>query len=558
MSQNKKGFSAVLDIITYKKENEPKEFYIPEPDQAQRAEAYENSKAPQGDSLITNNFQENLQFINQSFDMKNNQDVKIREFVIAGRYRAFITFITGMVDDSLINDSILKPLLITEKLNNFNQNCTLDIILSEIIEINVIKKVTDKNEVISEILSGNTILYVDGCDYFISSLTTRFEKRNVDTPQVESVITGPHEGFNETLRTNVTLIRRRILNKNLIVEYMKIGTRNQVLCSVVYMKDIVNPAIVNEVKRRINGIKSDYVDGGEMLTQFIEDHPYSIFPTILTTERPDKTVSHILEGRVAILVEGMPFADIVPITFTSFMHSSDDVFARWQYGTFIRVMRFATLLIAILLPGIYLAVTNFHQEMIPTELLIAIAKSKENVPFPVIVEVVLMEISFELIREAGIRMPGIIGNTLGIIGALILGQAAVQANIVSPVLIIVVSVTGLSNFAIPSYSFAFSIRILRFVFIIAGTLLGFFGITVAWITISCLAFNMKSFGVNFFAPVAPVAKQGKDYLIRYPVWEQEKRPDYLNTLDTDRQPKESRAWAKEDPEVNYERDKKND
>jgi spore germination protein KA len=298
--------------------------------------------------------------------------------------------------------------------------------------------------------------------------------------------------------------------------------------------------------------------GSGMLEQFIEDHPMSIFPTVLSTERPDKTVSNILEGRVAILVEGTPFASIVPVTFASFMHTSDDALMRWQYGTFVRLIRAAALLFAILLPSFYVAITSFHQEMIPTELLISIAQAKENVPFPTLVEVILMEISFELIREAGIRIPGMIGNTLGIIGALILGQAAVQASIVSPILIIIVAVTGLSNFTIPSYTFAFSIRILRFIFIFAGATLGFYGITITWIVLSCIIFCRKSFGVNYFAPITPVTKRERDFLIKFPIWKREKRPDYLNPLDETRSEKISRKWTEEDPVYSYDRENKDD
>jgi spore germination protein KA len=324
------------------------------------------------------------------------------------------------------------------------------------------------------------------------------------------------------------------------------------------LKDIANPALVGEVKRRIESLDADYITGDGILEQFIEDNPYSIIPTILTTERPDRTASHIVEGKVAIVVEGTPFAKIAPVTAYSFIHSPEDSFMRWPFGTSLRFIRLFALFVTILLPGLYVAVTNFHQEMIPTDLLLAIVKAKENVPFPTVVEVILMELSFELIREAGIRIPGIIGNTLGIIGALILGQAAVQANIVSPVLVIVVAVTGLGNFAIPNYSLALALRIMRFFFILFAAALGFYGITIGVALFSAHFYSLKSFGVPFFAPIAPKTRKSKDVFTKLPAYEQELQPDYVNAQKVRRQPNVSRKWLEQDPEPGHSRKKDSD
>jgi spore germination protein KA len=561
MKKKENALLKFLSYFSYKTDNKPKEFYIPEPEKLENnnknndSQENMNIKSP---SKIPKDIDVNIDFIDKSFNSKVNKDIVIRKFIINGKYRAFIAFLSGMIDPVIINNSILRPLLNSTKLINEDNICHLDYVLSEIIETNKVIKVMDKDTALYEILSGNTILHIDGCDYFISSETKGFDKRSIERPQIEGALAGSQEAFNETLSTNITLIRKNIKNKDLTSEYIKIGSRTQILCAIMYINGLTNPAIIDEVKRRVSSIKADYIMGGGMLEQFIEDNTLSLFPTVLSTERPDKTVANILEGRVAILVDGIPFASIVPVTFASFMHTTDDSFMRWQYGTFIRLIRFAALLIALLLPSLYVAITNFHQEMIPTELLIAIAQAKENVPFPTLVEVMLMEISFELIREAGIRIPGMIGNTLGIIGALILGQAAVQANIVSPILIIVVAVTGLSNFSIPSYTFGFSIRILRFVFIFAGSLLGFYGITIGWIILSAIIFHKKSFGINYFAPVTPVTTMEKDFLIKHPIWRREKRPDYLNPLDITRQPEISRDWIQQEPKYSHERKNKND
>lgn len=590
---NNSGFiKKALSLITYKKPKDVKEFYIPEVNEKgnglksedtvksnktntgnnQKEKKDKEIKKPvlvndllkqQGKSLpkaddseISTDIYSNKSYLEQKFNYPTNKDIIIREFTVASKYKAFIAYLDGMVDRITINNFILRPLLIRDKLNDEISGCQLDFILQSVIETNQAKKVTDPDEAIYEILVGNTLLYVDGCNFYLTNETKGYDKRSVDKPLTEGVVMGAQEAFNETLRTSVTLIRKQIKNSNLTTEFLKNGERNKNLCVVMYIRGLTNPAIVDEVKLRINGIKTDMVMGDGMLEQFIEDNPGSIVPTVLTTERPDRAAAHILEGKVAILVEGSPFAKIVPVTLPTLMHSPEDSFLKWQFGSFIRLIRFMSAFIAILLPGLYVAATNFHQEMIPTDLLIAIAKAKENVPFPTIVEVLLMEVSFELIREAGIRIPGIIGNTLGIIGALILGQAAVQANIVSPVLIIVVAITGLGNFAIPNFGLAFSARLLRFIFIFAGAFLGFYGVAVAAVIITAYQMNIKSFGIPFYATVSPKIRKSMDVLLRWPVWMQELRPDPVNPLDIRRQPEISRQWTQEAP--NFSKDTEDD
>lgn len=508
------------------------------------------------DTDISTNIDANIAYLKKKFNAPTNIDIVIREFTIAGKYRAFISYLEGMVNSEIINNFILRPILMSEKLPQKDALCQLDFIVSSVLETNQTKTVYHHKEAVFEILSGNTLLYVDGCHYYIANETKGFPARGVEKPQIESVVTGPQEAFNETLRTNVSLVRKIIKNHSLTTEFLNVGYRNQSYYAIMYLNDVANPAIVAEVKRRMQSLDADFISGDGIMEQFIEDNTYSIIPTILTTERPDKTASHIVEGRVAILADGVPFAKIVPVTISAFLHSPEDAFMRFPYGTALRFIRYIGIFFALFLPAFYVAITKFHQEMIPTELLIAIAKAKETVPFPTIVEVMLMEIAFELIREAGIRIPGIIGNTLGIIGALILGQAAVQANIVSPVLIIIVAITGLGNFAVPNFNLAIGIRLIRFAFIIAGSALGFYGITALAMLVSIYFVNMKSFGVPFFAPIAPRTLRSKDLLIRHPVWQQEYRPDYVNALDNTRQPEISRKWIEGDPPYSEDNEQK--
>jgi len=331
------------------------------------------------------------------------------------------------------------------------------------------------------------------------------------------------------LRTNITLIRRIIKNKDLITEIQPVGKTSNSNCAIMYLEGIANPELVKEVKRRIKSINIDFVTGDGMIEQFIEDKPFQIIPQVLNTERPDRAASFIMEGQVVIIGEGVPFVNVVPVTFFAMFHASEDSFLRWPFGTAIRLIRILGLFFATLLPALYVSLILYHQEMIPTDLLVAFATARENVPFPTIIEVLILEISFELIREAGVRVPGIIGPTLGIIGALILGQAAVAANLVSPVLIIVVAATGLGNFAIPSYSLATGIRLIRFGLILAGAFLGFYGVAAVLFIAGCFACSIKSFGVPFLSPVSPVTRKNPDIIARAPNIKQKMRPDYLNT-----------------------------
>jgi len=324
---------------------------------------------------------------------------------------------------------------------------------------------------------------------------------------------------------------------------LPLGKTAKTECAMVYINGIANPEVVKEVKRRISSLNIDFILGDGMLEQLIEDNHLTPFPQILSTERPDRASSFIMEGQVVILSEGAPFALAVPVTFFHMLHTSEDSHLRWQQGTFLRFVRVFGMSVALFLPAVYAGLTLYHQEMIPTELLASITKARSMVPFPIVVEIIIMEASFELIREGGIRVPGVIGQTLGIIGALILGQAAVAAGLVSPILIIIVAVTGLGSFSIPNYSLAMSIRIIRFIFIISATIAGFYSLSAAIIVFLGLMCNMKSFGVPFLSPIAPKTKANSDIIIQQPLWRQQTRPDFINSPDRKSADYNPRGWA---------------
>ncbi len=491
---------------------------------------------------VSGDMKENLSYIQKAFNHPGNKDIVLRRLTIGNGVNAFLFYLDGMADRNTVNYSIIRPLLDKSKFDPMNGKNLFDHIFESVIETHQIERADTQEKAINDVLTGNTAICIDGYPNYVLCETKGFDKRNVDKPQVEGVVKGPQEAFTEDLRTNITLVRRILKNKELTTEFLKLGERNNEQVAVLYLNCLADPSMVAEVKRRLKGIVTDLIMGDGVLEQFIEDNPRTIYPTIISTERPDRTTAHLTEGKVAILASGTPFALIVPATIFDFLHTPEDTALKWQFGTFLRIIRLFAVLVASLLPGLYVALTTYHREMIPTDLLIAIAQAKENVPFPTLVEVILMELSFELIREAGIRIPGIIGNTIGIIGALILGQAAVQANLVSPVLIIVVAFTGLGNFAIPDFSMAFAARIMRLVYIFSGAFLGFFGISLTLIVLLAFGVSQHSFGVPFFSQLAPKTEKSRDLLIRWPIWMQEMRPDYVDALDVRRQPKISRKW----------------
>jgi len=348
----------------------------------------------------------------------------------------------------------------------FDSDDILDEISNKIINIFDIAKVHELDLTILDVLNGNTILLIDGCDNGLSIDTVGFKHRNVERSQNETIIKGPQEAFTESGSVNRSLIRKQLRSPDLITEFITIGETSKCLISVLYLKNVVNPDLLNKVKNRINDLsnKVDGIEDTSILEQYLEERPYSPIPTILFTERPDRASAFIKEGHIVILTDHSPNCIIAPVTFWSFFHSGSDMYDRWIYGNFNRTIRMIAFIVSLLTPSIYLAITNFHPGSIPVDLLLSIAATREIVPFPAYIEVLIMEISFELVREAGVRIPQPIGPTIGIVGALILGQAAVEANIVSPILVIIVAITGIGSFALPDNNASYAIRIGRFLF----------------------------------------------------------------------------------------------
>ncbi|QCJ45103.1 spore germination protein [Bacillus sp. S3] len=478
---------------------------------------------------ISRHYEQNLETFKSIFSMPKNMDVRIREFTIRSQNRrAFIIYICTMADEEQIQRSILEPLI-----ENARQRREIRDIVSFPIE----NTSTNIGKITESITCGVTALFVDGDDQCYTFETTKIQGRGIEKSDNEVIVKGAKEAFNEKLIDNVALIRKKIHNENLIVEVHVITKRSRNEVVLVYEKDLVNEELLQSIKDRLEKIDADSILELNILEQYLEERPRSLFPTLLNTERPDRAASFIEEGHIILLMSNSPNCLVLPATFWAMFHSPEDHYLRTPYGNFIRILRFLALFISLFASSVYIAITNYHVGMIPPDLLMAIAGSRERVPFPSVIEILMMEIAFELIREAGLRVPSPIGPTIGIVGALILGQAAVQANIISPIVIIVIALSGLSSFIISDTSMNFAIRISRFLFIFAAGFLGIYGVTAVAIIGLYYLVSLKSFGTPYFAPMTPHFFSGKDLIIRHVPMKVRFRPGYLKPKDMVKQRK---------------------
>ena len=449
----------------------------------------------------------------------DSYDFQCRELEI-GRdpaCRAALFYFDGLVDKKLMDIGFLRSLLQDLELGPLvhDREELLTRIKLRILNTADVREVASLEELTEGVLVGNAALLADGCRKALLLGVPGWEHRAVQEPMDESVIRGPRDGFVETIRVNTALVRRRIKDPALRLERFVLGRRTKTEVVVAYMQGIANAQVVEEVRRRILRIDLDGIIDSGYLEELIEDAPYSPFPQLFNTERPDRFAANLLEGRVGILVDGSPFALLLPISFLMTFQASDDYYERLWVATFLRWLRFVNFLVALLLPSIYVALTTYHQELIPDPLLLSIAAAREGVPFPALLEALLMEITLEIMREAGLRLPKPIGNAISIVGALVLGQVAVMTGLVSASMVVVVGYTAIATFTTPRYSAMIPIRLLRFpLMILAGTL-GLFGVMVGFLAVHIHLVSLRSFGTPYMAPIAPyVWNDLKDILWR--------------------------------------------
>ena len=548
----------IKNLFIYNKSQKPYEFVLPE--SFNSGEENPSEKLPTNSIIneISPSIDENLKNLNIRYNALINSDIILREFTITianTPYKALIVCIDGMIDSDLVNNFLLRPLMSTNSRNakfidyngiKIKKSKKVDLektIHDTLVPQNDINTVSTLDDIISGVNIGNCALLVDTLSSAFLVDVKGYKAREISAPSNEVVVRGSQEAFVEKLRTNTTMLRRLINNESLIIEEMNVGKISKTNIAVCYLKNVANTKLINEVKFRLNNLDIDYIISSGQLEQLIQDDSKIAFPQVIATERSDKAANHILEGRVAIIVNGSPYVLIVPGVFLDFLSSPEDLNLKHQYSNLLKIIRFIATFITLLLPGTYIAIINYHTELLPTELLFTIAAARNTVPFPTILEILIMEISFELIREAGLRVPSPFGSTIGIIGALVLGDAAVSANLVSPILIIVVAITGLSSFTIPDFSLSFSFRIYRFLYTLLGALCGLVGIAIGlFIQVSVLA-NLRSFGAPYLAPYIPStnSQTALSYFVK-PIWKREKRADFLNTKRPIEEGKISMKW----------------
>jgi len=511
---------------------------------------YDNNGNVSNEPALSTSLEENQKNIESIYNIPLNKDVVIRKLTIPDQpeIKAMLVFMDGLADKKIVNMTVLQPLMLMRNARKkLNGDDLVGSIIEQCLPSGQASRVGSFKEVKQGINTGDAVLFFDGIGEAVTIETKGFEHRGVDRPATEQSVRGSQNAFTEVLRVNTTLIRSMLHSSDLVTEMIPVGKRGHSNCAVMYLKSVANRELVAEVRRRIKGISTDLIIDSGMLEHFIVDFPGNPFPQTLSTERPDRVVVHLAEGRVAFLVDGSPFGHIVPVSIFTLMHSADDFALHYYYSNILRIIRWICGFISMLLPATYLAISTFHPEALPTELLLTITAARAQVPFPTILEILLMEFSFEMIREGGLRIPGILGSTLGIVGAIILGQAAVTAKIVSPIMVIVIAVTGLASYSIPEYRLASAFRLLRLVFIFLAMSMGLVGMACGLLVFTAVLCSMKSFGMPYLAPVAPKTIPGADVILRKPGHLQQTRPDELNPQDVIRQNAVSRPWAEETP-----------
>ena len=463
--------------------------------------------------LLDGNLDANIERFKAIFNASVNADAHFRAFM-AGSTRLCVIYIEGMASDQKIADFILRAC--ASDLPGHAAWFTPETLMERVVEIAQCDIEDRVSQIVESVVTGMTAVLVEDAEAALVLETRGYPSRNVDKTTNESVVLGSQEGFVENLRTNLTLLRRYLPSPHLVTEAMTVGRAVPCRVSLAYLDGVADPAVIRRVRQRIKRIDIPAVQGLGEIQQLIEDKPTALLPQMLQTERPDRAASCLMDGQAALLADNSPCALVLPVSLFHLLHAPDDAFSRWQYGTFLRLIRVFAMLLSVFLPGLYIALTDYHMHLIPMRLLASISEARVNVPFPILVEILIMEFAFYLINEAGTRMPRQIGPALGIVGALILGQAAVAASIISPILIIIVAITGLGNYAAPDYSFSLGLVLYRLFVIFAGALLGLYGICIAGFCIVVSVCGMRSLGVPYTRPVAPPGPHNPDLLLRLP------------------------------------------
>lgn len=468
---------------------------------------------------------DNISYIRSS--LGDSSDLIFKEILSGDDLKILVTYIDGLIDTQVLNNTILDSLmsLDAKSISPLAPQAQVEYILKHCLIASSTAIFTTMEDLIERMLSGHIIFLLNGSTHGISIEAIGWEQRSVTEPTSQSVVKGPMEAFTESIYTNVALVRKRLRDASLRLESMKIGQVTKTEVRVMYLKHLADEKILDELRRRLHQIDMDAVLESGYIEEEIQDTTITPFPTIYNSERPDTIAAGILEGRIAIFVDGTPFVLLIPALFIQFFQSSEDYYQRSDISTLLRLLRFLAFFIALLAPAFYIAVTTFHQEMLPTNLLISLAAQREGVPFPAFIEALLMEVTYEILREAGIRMPKTVGQAVSIVGTLVIGQAAVEAGFVSAAMVIVVSITAISSYVIPENGMAIAVRMLRFPFIILAASFGLYGMLIGLIIMTLHLTTLRSFGVSYMTPFGPYMRDDlKDTFFRINWPRMRKRP----------------------------------
>lgn len=491
----------------------------------EKEHASSETKKAEEQQIILYELEENIKRYEEIFG--KDSDLSAR-YMQNDQCKIGILFIDSLIEKEVLDQHVIRvlnsQLRDTVDLNKFS------------LSTNKIKEITKHEEVLEHLLQGYSIIFMDGQTTAYAAETSGGERRPVTESSVETVVRGPREAFNESLITNIGLIRRRIHTPKLQVYKKSIGKESKTSVAVLFIDGIAKEKIAKEVISRVDKINIDAILDSLYIEELIEDPKiYSPFPTIFNSERPDRIAAGLLEGRIAIIVDGTPVVLLVPATIGLFLTSNEDYYQRFDISSFMKVLRGFTFVLSIILPGLYVALLTYHQEMIPTPLLIAITGQREGVPFGTAIEVALMEITFEILREAGIRLPKTIGAAISIVGGLVLGQAAVDAGLVAQGTVIVVALTAISSFTTPSYNIAITARLLRFVLLLLSSFLGAFGLIFGLLLILVHLNSIRSFSVPYLAPMVPFHKgDWRDLFIRVSWRDMKQRPEEISNENENR------------------------
>jgi spore germination protein KA len=451
-----------------------------------------------------------------------------------------IAFVNGMIDKNSIHGQIIKPIIEAELNDALDINQLLNAISMEVISAASVQQISGLENIIQALLTGNTILFVKEFEKAVVIDTSDWDKRPITEPESEKTVTGPREGFTENIGSNMVLIRRKLITSNLKLEFIDLGSETKTKICICYLESIVDKKIVEEVNKRIKKIEIDSILDSGYLQEFMKDNPSTPFKTMGYTERPDVVAGKLLEGRVAIICDGTPVALTVPFTFVEYFNVNEDYYSNFFYATINRIIRWVGFFLASSVPAIYIALITFHQEMLPTQLLLSISASRQNVPFPTLVEAMLMLFVFELLRETSVRMPTVIGQTISIVGALVIGQAAVEAKLVSAPMIIVAAITGITSYVVPKMQG--EMIILRLVFLVSASFIGLYGYLFGVIGMFIHLASLRSFGIPYMINIGSFKPaDAKDVMIRAPWQKMKSRPKLLAQQNKMRAPEDSEA-----------------